>query len=70
MERSITVGGMRKLIMESQGQFNPVMGNGVESENKKNNEKNHKHMDTGNRFSWSDGTGEENGGSGIFDQLS
>lgn len=42
MERSITVGGMRKLIMESQGQFNPVMGNGVESENKKNNEKSYK----------------------------
>ena len=42
MEKSITVGRMRTLIKESQGQFNPVIGDGVESENKKNNEKSYK----------------------------
>ena len=42
MEKSITVGGMRNLIKESQGQFNPILGNGVESENKKNTEKSYK----------------------------
>ena len=38
MDKSITVGRMRELIKESQGQFNPVIGDGIESENKKNNE--------------------------------
>lgn len=46
MEKSITVGEMRKLIMESQGQFSPVIGKGVESENKKNNDKSYKDAKT------------------------
>ena len=46
MEKSITVGEMRRLIKESQGQFSPVMGKGVESENKKNNDKSYKDAKT------------------------
>jgi hypothetical protein len=46
MEKSITVGEMRRLIKESQGQFSPVIGKGVESENKKNNDKSYKDAKT------------------------
>lgn len=46
MDKSITVGRMRELIKESQGQFNPVIGDGIESENKKNNEKSYKDAKT------------------------
>lgn len=46
MEKSITVGSMRELVKESQGQFKALIGDGVESENKKNNEKSYKDAKT------------------------
>lgn len=42
MINNVTVGDLRKMVMESQNQFSPVLGDGVESENKKNNDKSYK----------------------------
>ena len=42
MEKMISVGEMRKMVMESQNQFKPVVGKGVEKENKSNNDKSYK----------------------------
>ena len=39
MTHNINVGDLRKMVMESQNQFKPKFGDGVESENKKNNNK-------------------------------
>lgn len=42
MERKISVRDIRQSILESKNEFNPKFGDGVESENKKNNEKAYK----------------------------
>ena len=39
MERKISVRDIRQSILESKNEFKPKFGDGVESENKKNNEK-------------------------------
>ena len=46
MNNKITVGNLRKMVMESQDQFKPKVGDGVESENKKNNNKSYKDAET------------------------
>ena len=42
MERKISVRDIRQSILESKNEFKPKFGDGVESENKKNNEKTYK----------------------------
>ena len=42
MINNITVGNLKKMVMESQNQFDAKIGDGVESENKKNNNKSYK----------------------------
>ena len=46
MNNKITVGELKKMVMESQDQFKPKVGDGVESENKKNNNKSYKDAET------------------------
>ena len=42
MSRTIKVGELRSIIMESSNEYKAVMGKGVETDNKKNNEKSYK----------------------------
>lgn len=42
MQTSFNVGELRRVIKESSSEFKPVLGPGVESDNKKNNEKSYK----------------------------
>lgn len=42
MSRSIKVGELRSIIMESSNEYKAVIGKGVETDNKKNNEKSYK----------------------------
>lgn len=46
MDKKFTVGELKKLIAESSNQFKPVIGNGVENDNKKNNEKSYKDIES------------------------
>lgn len=46
MMQSINVGDLRKMVMESQSEFKAVLGKGVESDNKKNNNKSYEETKT------------------------